>query len=270
MSRTVNPPWDPLLIHRSPAFAPLRRSAAGLKGARFPCAAGLQRLIDDAQPRPCTRDGHVLRLVRTQTDPAEPYERRVFQSGELPVRTESWHDLFNVLAWITFPLAKAALNARHVRQMEGEAPGRRGRERDALTQFDEDGMIVLSSSPELLALVRAFRWKDLFWSRRDELARHSSFLVFGHALYEKLLSPFVGVTGKAVMFEVAPPLLASPFEDQVAAADLAMGRMIDAGLLGAPAVLQPLPVLGIPGWCPQTAEEAFYSDVSYFRPGRRN
>jgi hypothetical protein len=80
----------------------------------------------------------------------------------------------------------------------------------------------------------------------------------------------VGVTGKAVLLEVAPPLLTAPVRDQVEAADLALRQIIDTGFLEAPAVLQPLPVLGIPGWWPRTVEEGFYSDVSYFRPGRRN
>jgi len=31
----------------------------------------------------------------------------------------------------------------------------------------------------------------------------------------------------------------------------------------------PLPVMGIPGWCDENAEAAFYDDVTVFRPGRR-
>lgn len=269
MSRGVQAPWDASFSDRSPAFAPLRFSAAALKDEVWPSAFALQRLLDESQPRPSVSGGHALRLV-AQVRSAEPYERQLFRSGELSMRPESWHDVFNVLAWIAFPLAKAALNAAHVRAMAGEVPGRRGSERDALTQFDEDGMIVLSSSPDLLALIRAFRWKELFWSRREELTRHVCFLAFGHALYEKLLAPFAGLTGKAALFEVAPQLLAAPLQTQIAAADRQMAAMLDTGLVAAPAVLQPLPVLGIPGWSPGTMDAAFYGDTSYFRPGRRN
>ena len=141
---------------------------------------------------------------------------------------------------------------------------------DALTLFDEGGLIVASSDPALTALLTGFQWKELFWLHREELQQQMRFLVFGHALYEKLLAPFVGVTGKAALFEVAPSLLRSPLEEQVAAADSAMGRWVDADSLKAPVALQPLPVLGIPGWWPGSADEMFYSDTSYFRAGRRS
>jgi hypothetical protein len=32
--------------------------------------------------------------------------------------------------------------------------------------------------------------------------------------------------------------------------------------------LAPLPVLGIPGWCAENAQAAYYDDTEYFRPGR--
>jgi hypothetical protein len=179
------------------------------------------------------------------------------------VRSNDWHDLFNVLVWCLFPRAKAALNARHVIEMEHEPRGRRGRARDALTQFDEDGVIVLSSAPELLELIRAFKWKELFWNRRAEALEHLRFLVFGHALYEKLLEPFVGVTGKAVLLDVIAGI------DDAAGTDNRVAEWIEAGMLGSPADLQPLPVLGIPGWYAPSLEASFYDNAAYFRPGRR-
>jgi hypothetical protein len=39
----------------------------------------------------------------------------------------------------------------------GEA---RGTIRDALTHFDECGIVVLSSQPDLLELLRGFEWKN--------------------------------------------------------------------------------------------------------------
>jgi DUF3025 family protein len=39
--------------------------------------------------------------------------------------------------------------------------------------------------------------------------------------------------------------------------------------LHAPSSLAPVPVLGIPGWSPQSAHESFYEDHSYFRAGRQ-
>lgn len=183
------------------------------------------------------------------------------------MRADNWHDLFNVLVWCTFPRAKGVLNARHVLAMERELPGRRGRVRDALTQFDEDGVIVLCSAPELLGLMRAFQWKELFWRRREAVLQHMRFLVFGHALYEKLLAPFVGVTGRAVMLAVAPGLAAAPLHKQLSDADAALAESVIA--LASPRDLHPLPVLGIPGWYPAAAVETFYGDATYFRSGQR-
>ena len=39
------------------------------------------------------------------------------------MRADNWHDLFNVLVWCTFPRAKAALNACHVREMGARSQG---------------------------------------------------------------------------------------------------------------------------------------------------
>ena len=221
----------------------------------------MQQLVGDIVPTCANR---ALKLVLAESASPGSYERRVFETGELAVRSNDWHDLFNVLAWCVFPRAKAALNHRHVVEMEREAPGRRGRARDALTQFDEDGVIVLSSAPELIELMRAFRWKELFWNRRAEALAHMRFLVFGHALYEKLLEPFIGVTGKAVLLDVI-----AGFDDTAGTADHRVAEWIEAGMLASPADLQPLPVLGIPRWYGASLEASFYDNAAYFRPGRR-
>ena len=281
MTRPVPPPcaWDPAFADRSPAFEPLQRSASKLGSTTFPSIADLQRLADSALPPIGVGDARrPLRVVALDPDQDDPYERRVFLTGEVPVRTANWHDLFNVLAWLSFPHAKAALNARHVSEMPSEMPGRRGRVRDALTQFDEDGMIVLSSAPDLLGLVRAFRWKDLFWTRRDDVSQRMRFLVFGHALYEKLLTPFIGVTGRAVLLDTEPELFAASARGELGAVDLRLAQRLAASAhlagqgqlpFSAPAELAPVPVLGIPGWFAANRCESFYDDTTYFRSGRR-
>jgi len=261
MAKSVVEPWDPAFADRSPCFDPLRPTLERLDCSRFPLRADLQQLVDDIVP---TRAKRALKLVLAESASPDPYERRVFETGELAVRSSDWHDLFNVLVWCVFPRSKAALNRRHVAEMKHEAPGRRGHARDALTQFDEDGVIVLSSAPELLKLIRAFKWKELFWNRRAEALAHMRFLVFGHALYEKLLEPFVGVTGKAVLLDVTAGI-----DDTAATADQRVTDWIEAGMLGSPADLQPLPVLGIPGWHAASLEASFYDNAAYFRPGRR-
>ena len=65
------------------------------------------------------------------------------------------------------------------------ATGNRPPQRDALTLFDEDGVVVVSTDAELLELVREFRWKELFWQRRDAVKARMCFCVFGHALFPR-------------------------------------------------------------------------------------
>ena len=130
---------------------------------------------------------------------------------------------------------------------------------------------MLSADPALTVLVREFAWKELFWRRADEVRRSMRFLIFGHALYEKALRPFVGMTGKALLFDVAPDLVEQPMEGQRAHADrIAALHLLDPRNMLRPRVLQPLPVLGVPGWWPGAERESFYDDTDYFRPGRQS
>src|SRR5512141_1394542 len=110
------------------------------------------------------------------------YEVRIAETGEIETRADNWHDLFNALQWLAFPKAKAQINAQHVAILAegGDAEARhRSPERDALTLFDEGGVIVASSSPDLLRHITAFEWKALFWDRRAELAQKMRFIAFG-------------------------------------------------------------------------------------------
>ena len=132
------------------------------------------------------------------------YEERIFRTGEVATRPGSWHDLFNALAWLAFPQTKAVLNRRHHDELArlGDGPAR-GTARDVLTLFDEGGIVVACATPELAQLLGGFEWKDLFWQRRADVVRSMRFLVFGHAILERALAPYKGVTAKALILEVA-------------------------------------------------------------------
>ena len=96
------------------------------------------------------------------------------------------------------------------------------------------------------------------------------FLPFGHALYDKLRAPFVGLTGKALIFDVAPEVLDLDRESMRSHVDRALGlHIFDGGRMRTPRVLQPLPLLGVPGWWAENEDERFYDNAAYFRPGRR-
>jgi len=185
-------------------FAPLAPAVARLPAGRFPTHAELTALAEGIT----TSRGRPLRFVapREHTDRERRYyELHIADSGEVETRPGNWHDLFNALAWITYPQAKSRINAQHAAILEegGDAEARnRGPERDALTLFDEGGVIVASRSPQLLRLIVDFEWKKLFWERREELADSMRFFAFGHACYEQSLEPYIGMVAKTVFVPV--------------------------------------------------------------------
>ena len=264
--------WDPRFLARSPLFEPLRVRAPAF-GPDWPDIAALQRLLDASDPPVANAQGLPLRLVppaRRSGAIGDRYEARLYLRGELAVRERSWHDLFNVLVWRAFPRAKAALNSRHHAALQAQVTSNRGPAQDALTLFDEGGLIVAAADDDLLELVRAFRWKDLFWRRRDAVRLRMRFLVFGHALHEKALAPFTGITARAVLVRAEPSLLDARAAALVGALDARVAAWIaDPALLAGTRDLAPLPVLGVPGWCADNEREDYYDDVEYFRPGRR-
>lgn len=201
---------------------------------------------------------------------AATYEHRIGQSGEIAIRPGQWHDLFNVCMWALWPATKAALNRRHCEALEVEAGSRRSAARDALTAFDEDGMVIAVADPALAKLVRGFRWRELFVHRRAHLAGAFEPFVIGHGLCEKLLAPFIGLTAKALLVPVDPDFARWPMTARSAVLDDAVAAVVrDPARLGSPAGLSPLPVLGLPGWWPGNVDPAFYDDTAYFRSGRR-
>lgn len=188
------------------------------------------------------------------------YELHIAQTGEVETRADNWHDLFNALAWITFPLAKAMINAQHAAILEerGEAEAkRRGPERDALTLFDEGGVIVATDDPSITKLIVDFEWKELFWRRRADLQAGARFFAFGHALHEKAVEPYLGIVAKTVFVPMVPDVIGA---DRALAAHFA-----DRANFPRPRAMAPMPVLGVPGWHPDTGSEFFYDDPVHFR-----
>jgi hypothetical protein len=201
----------------------------------------------------------------------EEYEPRIHLRGEVQTRTENWHDLFNAVAWLAFPETKAELNRQHYLAATAgsghEAAQNRGTARDVLTLFDESGVAVVCADGELADLLRGRRWKELFWQRRDRVAEHMRFFLFGHSLHEKALRPYIGLTGKGALFPAQEGFLALPLEDQLKVLDRQMAaRFSDAGSLRSTADLCPVPLLGVPGWWPDNGQEGFYDNTRYFRP----
>lgn len=186
---------------------------------------------------------------------ARDYETRILETGAVPTRADTWHDVLNALVWLRFPRFKAALNAAHGVALGEETAATRGRRRDALTVLDESGVWVTSADPMLFDLIVAHAWKDVFWTRRAEVERAMRFIIVGHALLEKALAPYPAMTGKCL-------LLGSGDEEPDAAACRALEGVTT------PRQLAPLPVQGIPGWDAANGCAGYYDIADVFRPAR--
>ena len=265
--------WNTDWLNRSPMFAPLRGVGGLLPELGWPDTDMLDALADECGRRVVNANGVRIRFVPQDTRPErfeEKFEPAAYLRGEVLVRRFNWHDLFNALVWMTFPTAKAALNARHFNALSTREGSRRSPEEDALTLFDEEGVIVLSSDAGLLDLLRDFRWRELFWARRDAASQRMRFLLFGHALYEKAMRPFIGMTGKALLFDVPPRTMSLEGEALLREADrIAALRIWDGADLRDGRSFSPLPVLGVPGWWQDNERGDFYENSGYFRPGRK-
>jgi hypothetical protein len=247
-------------VLRAPIFASLRPAIERLPQDRWPSHEDLTRAASNV----VTSRGKPLRFVLPQDEMGRErryYELHIAETGEVETRPENWHDLFNALAWIAYPKAKATINAQHaaIFAERGEAEAkRRSPERDALTLFDEGGVAVVSSNPDFFDLIREFEWKQLFWDRREELAQHARFLAFGHALFEKALDPHLGMVAKTVFIQAKS--LEISVDDHLAA------HFSDRRRFASPKLMAPMPLLGVPGWHPGTSRESFYDDRDHFRP----
>ncbi len=255
----LNPGWDPAFAQRHPA---LRELATPVRAPAWPAWPDVNQLGRWFATHPAIYNvrGRQLRLISDPRGGARDYEQRIHDAGELPVHCPGWHDIFNVLVWMRFPRAKAALNARHVAAY-AKAYGARDAHGDALTGFDESGLLVLSTQPRLLNLIRAFRWHELFWQHRAAVTANCRFALFGHGLCEQLLRPYLGLTAKAVLIQVT---------DLDADLDAILAPIIaTTDNFTSPRYLQPVPILGIPGWWAANETESFYHNRRYFRPGRQ-
>lgn len=189
---------------------------------------------------------------------ARDYETHILNTGQVPTRADTWHDVLNALVWLRFPRFKAALNAAHGEAIARETDSRRGRRRDALTVLDESGVWVISRDPALPEQLAGRAWHALFWEARARVESDMCFMVVGHALLEKALAPYPSMTGKCLT-------LISDSLDPDAADALAV-KALEA--IDTPRQLAPLPIQGIPRWDATNGCAAYYANEAIFRPAR--
>ncbi|MBI5890442.1 MAG: DUF3025 domain-containing protein [Nitrosomonadales bacterium] len=272
----TTPQWDRQALLRAASFSPLHTAIARLGREAFPTLQDCNALLAEQQPAIAVHNGLPLRFVPQEYGklPFEAqYEPRCYLKGEVPTRAHNWHDLLNALVWLTFPRAKAAINVRHYRALTekniADQHGRRGAVRDTSTLLDESGVVVACADPELAALLRNFRWKELFWQRRVEVESRMGFYLFGHGLYEKALRPYTGMTGQGLILPVERAFFSWPQSRQLARLDeLLAVYLLAAEHCRSTSELTPVPLLGVPGWTAENENAAYYDNADYFRAER--
>lgn len=194
----------------------------------------------------------------------ELYEPRVYLKKELQTRTQNWHDFFNAMIWLNFPNTKKVLNQLHYLQAKQRPQGsNRSTLENRITQFDECGAIIISNRPELLEMVKQHQWQALFIDNQHQFNDNFRCIVFGHAIFEKSLSPYIGMTCHCLLLNNEAIL------DQVKQGDYTQLDKYLAQNWSKLAThnsikLDPFPILGLPGYWPEQ-NLAFYQNKSYFR-----
>ena len=186
--------------------------------------------LDASLQRACSR----WRVVEASDG---DYEQSV-ADGRIPTRTGSWHDAFNVLAFVRFPAAKAALHRRTlalriVRLTELTNRGRRSRGEDALALLDEC-TLLFGGAPDALARFDAARSTgDL--ARIDAVVNDGGLVVacFGHALLEHRVLRRPPIGAGVVTLAITEP--------RIDALDASLASAIEAGRFHAPCFTPTLP-----------------------------
>ncbi len=197
------------------------------------------------------------------------YEPRIFLKKELQTRNENWHDFFNAMIWLQFPNIKKSLNQLHFYAAKARKAGsNRSTLENAITLFDECGCVIVSDREDLLDLIRGHEWHKLFWQNRDVLAQHLSCVVVGHAMHEKALKPYIGMTSHAILLS-STDLLKGCQANNFNALDKKISELWLQNKINSSRDLQAFPLLGMPGWHKDNQREEFYFNVDYFRAKRK-
>lgn len=204
---------------------------------------------------------------------AMAYETFISATGNVPTR-DNLHDFFNALVWLTFPQIKTQLNALQAAEIAKSIDARnagntpnpsRGKLRDGATIFDENAALLITSDAQLVTALRSHQWHEVFIARRGMFGRNCDVHLFGHALLEKLVSPYKAITAHAWVVFVDSAFFTLPSDEQQTWIDAIVASQLASGVVTAD--FTSLPILGVPGWWDQQSA-AFYDDAMVFRPKR--
>lgn len=94
-----------------------------LAGPEFPSCSLLNAMLPVDL---CSAGGHAIRFVASGELGDDNYEHRIYTSGQVSTRPQSWHDLFNALVWMRYPRIKTALNSLNYQAGAVHKGGSRG------------------------------------------------------------------------------------------------------------------------------------------------
>ncbi len=256
--------WNPSFIQQSKIFDQLKNWHS------FFSKCNTWPTLDDYNELQCTnlknKKGRSITFIPQQPKTTvfeQQYEPKIYLAGEVQTREQNWHDFFNMLVWHQFSHTKARINAIHYQEQKQRLNKTKQRTsiENALTLFDENGVIVLCQNQHLIDLLKQHRWQELFWHHREAVVSEMRFIIFGHALFEKALNPYIGMTGKAIFLDLQ-------LDASLVQVDSVLEQYVSENVDSIDTLhLQPLPVLGVPGWYDNDFIE-FYQNQEYFRPKR--
>lgn len=259
-------------------FDDINLMAAFDEWERWPSCAALDSLLPYEVMNNNNKPIKFVEQKPNQDYSAVDYETQIFDTGNVPTRHESWHDIFGALVWSMFPLSKAKINELHVKDIRNTSKNsdpsseKRSSLRNALTLFDECGVVLVTKNKALLEQLRSHQWDEAFWQNRAlwNVASEEGVAAyqFGHANYEMLTNPFVGLTGKWVVVDASAEILGLPKNVQYRMVDQKLCELIKNGLLADNTQMSPLPLLGVPGWHTDNEDRSYYTNTDYFRPKR--
>ena len=247
-------------------------------------ADGLQQPLPHTKPA-LNNQAQTLRFVSQDALPeGDAYESFIGTTGNIPTR-DNLHDLFNGSIWLTFPKTKVLLNYYHMLEIAEQGIGAsRGRVRDTITVFDENGAILVTAEPSIGEALVSFDWQAslvtprAYWDNPQQISANdknnatAAVYIFGHALLEKLLQPRKPLCAHSVIIYVSAEFFKLKRSERIEYLDNQLAEYMHDLLSRedvTPRKLSPLPILGVPYFWAENADPSFYEDNQVFRSGRR-
>jgi hypothetical protein len=224
---------------------------------------------------------HTLKFVSQDALPeGEAYESFIATTGNIPTR-DNLHDLFNGSIWLTFPKTKALLNYYHMLEIAAQGiNASRGRVRDTITVFDENGAVLVTADPNIGEALIGFDWQASLvkprakWDEPQQPTSHAqaAVYIFGHALLEQLIKPRKSLCAHSIVINVTQDFFTLSLSERMSYLDEKVAHYMNELLSKddvTPRQLAPLPILGVPHFWLDNIDPSFYDDSHVFRSGRR-